>query len=73
MALVNIYTILYVFCQDTKWELDQIWLNKRWAFDQDNQTIEKNYTINNQIFFQREILKEKQLAQIALKCNLFFG
>lgn len=31
---------------------------------------EEDYTINNQIISQREVLREEQLVEIALKSNL---
>ena len=71
MAWVNACIILHAFCQDDELEVDQIWLNKRQAFDQENQRKEKDHAVNNQIFARREALREGQQVWIAFKRNLF--
>lgn len=62
MAQVNAYIILHVFCQDDKLKVDQIWLNKRRAFDQEKQRTKDDHAINNQIFFLKKVLREGQQA-----------
>lgn len=71
MVLVNAYIILHAFYKDDELEVDQIWLNKGWAFDQENQRTEEDHAVNDKIFAQRKALLQWQQAQIVLKCNLF--